>query len=170
MSLRNLISSVVVGGIITFLLWLWFHPGRVLEELSPNVLPVEEASPTPAPSIPPPTPAEAQEKLDKVFRRVLVIDPEAKPSLTAGDFNLDSSIDLAVAVKPRSDGLAELNGELPAWLPQAGLLRLQPEATPPPIHIAAGDSLLAIIHGYGAEGWRNADALQAYLLTGVRGS
>jgi hypothetical protein len=172
MSLRRELSTLVVGAVVTFLLWLWFHPRPVVEQAfaPPETL---VSSPTPAPSIPPPTPAEAQEKLDQVFRRSLLLDKDTKPSLLSGDFNLDSSMDLAVAVKPRPEALAALNGEFPAWITvdvTIQLHELKAGATPPPIHIAADQPLLAIVHGHEAAGWRNPDALQGYLLVNARGS
>jgi len=39
----------------------------------------------------------------------------------------------------------------------------------PPVVIEGRDLLLAVIHGYGPQGWRNPLALQSYLLKGVVG-
>jgi hypothetical protein len=169
MSLRETVSTLVVGAVVSLLLWLWFHPRPTIEQPGPET-PVVDASPTPAPSIPPPMVAEAQEKLDQVFRKSLVIDTGAKPTMVTGDFNQDSSMDLAVAVKPRSEGLAELNGELPAWLTQDPFFKFSSDNRPPPIHVSAGEALVAILHGHEADGWRNPEAQQAVLLVNARGS
>ncbi|MGH9760854.1 MAG: hypothetical protein ACREAC_08425, partial [Blastocatellia bacterium] len=39
-----------------------------------------------------------------------------------------------------------------------------------PIVIRTGDRLLCVIHGYGANGWRDLSSRQTYLLKGVVGS
>jgi hypothetical protein len=170
MSFRSLVPSLLVLVVVSLLLWWWFRSRPLREDPPPPAEMLTEASSTPAPPLPPPTTAEAQAKLDLAFKDTVSLDLSATPPLTAGDFNSDGSMDLAAAVKPRKEGLAELNGELPAWLTQDVTLQLDPRSSPPPpIRIAEGQPLLAIIHGLEAAGWRHPDALQGYLLTKARG-
>jgi len=170
MSLRSLVSSLLIVVVLSVLLWLGFRSRPALEEPPLPLKTLAEPEPTPAPSIPPPTTAEAQGKLDQAFRGALSLDLSETPPLAAGDFNSDGSMDLAAAVKPRKEGLAELNGELPAWLTQDVTLQLDPRRSPPPpIRIEEGQPLLAVIHGLDTAGWRHPDALQGYLLTKARG-
>jgi hypothetical protein len=170
MSLRSLASSLLIVVVVTLLLWWWARARPRPEELPPPMETLAEPSPTPAPSLPPPTTAEAQRKLDLAFKNTVKLDLGATPALTAGDFNSDGSMDLAAAVRPTRDGLLELNGELPAWLTQDVTLRLDPSRpAPPPVRIQEGQPLLAIVHGIDAAGWRHPDALQGYLLAKARG-
>jgi len=71
-------------------------------------------------------------------------------------------------VKPAPEKLAQLNEEFPTWI----LRDLSKSAEPggPRLRITAGDTLLAVIHGYGPEGWRAEDATQTYLLKNAGGT
>ena len=174
MALRQVLFALLIAAAITFFLWIWFHPRKpvvVPENMPANIEQAAVPSPTPAPSIAPPTAEEAQEKLDLIFKKAVVLDPGATPSLVTGDFNTDSSTDLVAAVKPRKEGLAELNSEVPTWIAQDATFRFDPAATspPPPVRFKEDDSILVIVHGYKAQGWRHPDALQAYVLAHARG-
>jgi hypothetical protein len=170
MSVPKLASSALILVVVSLVLWLWSRSRPQREDPPPPRQASLEPSPTPAPSIRPPAMEEAQRKLDLAFKSTVALDLGQTPALSAGDFNGDGSVDLAAAVRPRKEALAELNGELPAWLTQDVTLRLDPRQTPPPpIRIEEGQPLLAIIHGQEAEGWRHPDAQQGYLLVKARG-
>jgi hypothetical protein len=170
MSLLKLLSSLVVLTAVSLLLWLWARGRPSREEPPPPQQAVAEASPTPAPAVRPPTAVEAQHKLDLAFKSTVVLDLGENPPFVTGDFNSDGSMDLAAAVKPRSGGLSELNGEMPAWLMQDVTSLIDPRRSPPPpIRIVEGQPLLAIVHGLEADGWRHPDAQQGYLLVKARG-
>jgi hypothetical protein len=96
-----------------------------------------------------------------------------------GDFNGDGSEDLAIVARPKDARLPEINSEFANWIIQDAeqamipngnqrVVRLE-SAKPVLTKIAAGEQVLAIIHGYGAAGWRNADARQAYLVKHAAG-
>jgi hypothetical protein len=96
------------------------------------------------------------------------MDTGIKPGFIAGDFNGDLTQDIAIAIKPAPGKLESMNEEYPAWL-----LRdpLSPEdAKSPSLRVTENESLLAIIHGYGANDWRDPQATQTFLLKNVVGS
>lgn len=126
-----------------------------------------------------PTLAEAQAAVARIYKKSVTVDAEghANPFLV-GDFNGDSVEDIAVVVRPARGALAELNGELANWIledaakvqmpvVQNGRQVLPPK--PEPVRVAENDRLLAIIHGYKQEAWRNEQAQQSYLLRNAVG-
>ena len=97
--------------------------------------------------------------------------------VAVGDFNGDGSTDLAVITKVSAASLKEINNELANWLledprsvPVPGTNAANRMVPPKPVHAEAGDTLLAIIHGVGAKGWRNPEAKQTFLLKNGAGS
>ncbi len=110
---------------------------------------------------------EVQEAVKRVFKDAAVIDQSYKPSFLAGDFNGDASQDIAVILKPAPGKLDEMNQELPPWL-----LR-DPRSNKPPkvrLKIDQDEVLLAVIHGYGANDWRDPQATQTFVLKNVVGN
>jgi rhodanese-related sulfurtransferase len=108
---------------------------------------------------------EVQDAVKRVFKEAAVIDSSFNPHFLAGDFNGDASQDIAVIIKPAN--LDEMNQELPPWL-----LR-EPRSNKPPtvrLRIEKDDVLLAVIHGYGINDWRDPQATQTFLLKNVVGS
>lgn len=112
--------------------------------------------------VPPPQLTEVQQAVNRVFKEAAVIDTSHQPTFIVGDFNGDRSQDLAVVLKPASDKLSELNEEFPNWILRD--LEGPTQSRSPRLRVGAKDKLLAIIHGYEAEGWRNDQATQTYLL------
>ena len=132
-------------------------------------------SPTASQSVEPPKPAEIKNAVTRVFEKAADTDLSRDPSFVIGDFNGDGSEDLAVFVKPNDDSLAEINNVLANWIledPRNVAIQdaktVRP-AAPKPARAEKGEILLAIIHGVGAEGWRNRDARQTFLLKNAAG-
>ena len=140
--------------------------------------PVAEAQPSPtAPphgqpqqmaKLPPPDLSRVQEAVKRVFRDAALIDTSREPAFIAGDFNGDLSQDIAVVLKPAPDKLSDLNEEFPTWILRDPFAAN--ESRIPRLRVAANDALLAVIHGYGADGWRDSQATQTYLLKNAVGS
>ena len=126
----------------------------------------EQTTTKPAPNASP-TLAEVNEAVARVFKDAAIIDSKHEPNFLAGDFNGDASQDIAVIVQPVNGKLAEMNQEFPPWILRDALRNVN-RAAPPP-HIAANETLLAIIHGYGPNGWRDKEATQTYLLKNAVG-
>jgi len=105
---------------------------------------------------------EVQEALRRVFKDSAVIDTASNPSFFTGDFNGDASQDLAVVVKPAQGKLADMNEEYPAWLLRDPFLSERSER--PSLSVEEREVLLAIIHGYGDNDWRDSQATQTFLL------
>lgn len=142
--------------------------------------PAVEQPPTPQAAAPPPaaTPIdvdvanaprlpEVQDAIKRVFKDSVVLDPNHNPNFLAGDFNGDQSQDLALILKPVPDKVSEMNQEYPPWLlrdPRSN------GTTNKQLRIAKDEVLLAVIHGYGANDWRDPEATQTFLLKNVVGS
>ncbi len=135
-----------------------------------TTLHIAQASPEPTPARTAPAGApklsEVEDAVKRVFHDMAVVDPSHKSTLLQGDFNGDLSQDLAVVIKPVPEKLSDLN-EDPRWL-----LR-EPRGDrnhPVKLHIDKDETLLAVIHGYGANDWRDPEATQTFLLKNVVGS
>ena len=122
------------------------------------------------PSVPvaPPEHKEVTEAVRRVFKDSVEIDSRRKPFFIDGDFNGDNSRDLAVVIIPAPNKLAELNQEIPNWILKDPLSGDEPRI--PRLRVAANETLLAVIHGHGPNGWRDAQATQTFLLKNVVGS
>src|SRR5256714_5766454 len=133
----------------------------------------ESATPTPAP----PQESEIRDAVARTYQDAVVFDPKNSQAVV-GDFNGDGSEDIAVAVRPAAGKLEEINSEMANWIledprqvaapdprkfdPHQGVQTLEPPKERP--RVAARDHLLAVIHGYKEQGWRNPEARQTYLL------
>lgn len=126
---------------------------------------------TPAPSpLPPPQKAEVRGALQRIYGQAVLLE-ERTPAFISGDFNGDQAQDLIVSVRPADRHLANLNDPLANWIIQD--VREKPDvaaARKRPPAIKRSDILLAVIHGYGAQGWRDTEARQAYLVRNASGS
>jgi len=129
------------------------------------------AAAKPLPKLPPPTPGEVQAAFLRVFGDQLIAQFGPK-NYIVGDFNGDESEDLAIIVRPAPGKLEEINSELANWIIQDADKAFIPPPSKrvvvPPVQerprITANEEVLAIIHGFGPQGWRNPDARQAYLV------
>lgn len=118
--------------------------------------------------LPAAAPGEVQEAVKRVFKDSARLDSNLKPAFVTGDFNGDQSQDLAVVLKPEAAKIAELNEEFPNWILRD--LSGTGDFQGPRLRIAADEVLLAVIHGYGPNGWRDSQATQTFLLKNAAGS
>jgi hypothetical protein len=133
--------------------------------------PAYQPSPSPEPAqLPklPPKLDEVQDAVKRIFKDAAVIDSGHQPNFVAGDFNGDHSQDIAVVVKPAPGKLPELNAEFPAWLLRDPFAPNKPGTQP--LRIVENEMLLAVIHGYGTNDWRDPQATQTFLLKNSVGS
>lgn len=128
---------------------------------------VEDSAPQVA-KLPPPELHQVQEAVKRVFKEAAIIDSSQRPAFVAGDFNGDLSEDIAVVLKPAPEKISELNEEYPGWMLRDPFGT--PEPRSPRLRVAATDVLLAVIHGFGSQGWRDPQATQTYLLKNAAGS
>jgi len=139
-------------------------------------IPVTTPRPTPTPEpeakLPPATSAEVADAVRRIFGDDLVLVQGSAPTFIVGDFNGDSSEDVAVIAQPAAGKLNDINSDLANWtiqdadnyfVPPAGK-RVVTIKRPGPSKISDGEEFLAIIHGFGAKGWRNPIARQAYVV------
>jgi hypothetical protein len=136
--------------------------------------PAYQASPSPEnasqlnlPKVTAPKPGEVQDAVKRVFKDVAVVDTTATPHFIVGDFNGDASQDLAVVVKPAMGKLEALNEEYPAWLLRDPFARAP--SSDPQLRVSENETLLAVIHGYGPNEWRDQQATQTFLLKNSAG-
>ena len=108
--------------------------------------------------------AEVQSKIKTVFKDAAVLHPGHNPNFFTGDFNGDNSQDLVVILKPVN--LDELNRQYAPWMVRDPRSNLSTRVRPP---IQKDDTLLAVIHGFGNNDWRDPDATQTFVLKNVVG-
>jgi len=141
---------------------------KPVAEAPPPAIAPQANQPQQVAKLPPPQVTEVQKAVNRVFKETVLIDTSHQPTFIVGDFNGDLSQDLAVVLKPASDKLAELNEEFPNWILRDLSEPVQPRG--PRLRVAANDKLLAIIHGFEANGWRDHQATQTYLLKNAAGT
>lgn len=107
---------------------------------------------------------EVHDTIKRVFKDAAVLDQDHKPNFVMGDFNGDASQDLAVIIKPVK--LEEMNQEFPPWLLRAPRTSKADRAS---LKIENNETLLAVIHGYGTNDWRDPEATQTFVLKNVVG-
>src|SRR4030095_13090919 len=129
----------------------------------------QPSPPAPLPDVPklPAKENEVQDAVKRVFKDAAVLDTSYEPNFIAGDFNGDNSQDIAVVIKPVAGKLAEMNEEYPAWIVKDPFAPVLSKTVP---RIEGNDVLLGVIHGYGANDWRDPQATQTYLLKNAVGS
>ncbi len=169
---------VLVG--LAALLGACAKPGSTMPEapaaIAQPILPAAEPPRIDVALKPPaPKPAEVQSAIRRIYKDVVMVDAN---QFMVGDFNGDGSQDVAVVVKPVMGKLEEINSQVANWIledPQKIHLpdptkRVQPlPPAPPPVHVELSDTLIAILHGYGQNGWRAPEAIQTYLLKNAAG-
>jgi hypothetical protein len=124
---------------------------------------MDSLAPEPAPPPSAPRPRETQDAVRRVFGDTVTVDERRA---VAGDFNGDGAEDLAIVARPAKGALARVNHDLANWTLQDALAMARggSRARPTRVALAEGDVVLAVIHGYGAAGWRDPRARQSYLV------
>jgi len=160
-------------------------PQRVEEKpLPPGTgSPADTAAVRSAPEAPAAKPAEVEQAIERVFKGAVTIKTDRTPYFIVGDFNGDSSQDLAVAVKPTPGNLLAINDELAPWILGEPVETAKPALKGAPysklhaemarrrrVVIEERDNLLAVIHGFQSKGWRDPQATQTYLLKDAVGA
>jgi hypothetical protein len=121
--------------------------------------------------LPAPKPTEVKDVVTRVFKDAVSVDSNRNPYFLVGDFNGDYSQDIAVVIKPVAGKLSDLNQEYPPWMLKDPFHpNLPPQVRTKPLQVEFNDVLLAVIHGYGSDGWRNPEATQTYLLKDAVGN
>lgn len=167
-------SRLLVSAVLVILFWL---PGcngspRNVEKPIPVTKQPQAAPAAPPVKQPPPTQAEVENKIHRIFGDDVMVQHGASPFFILGDFNGDGSEDLAVIVRAAGGKLDHINGEFANWIIQdANTYFVAPPgkhtvSVPkiPEAKVTEREPLLAVIHGHGAKGWRTPEAQQAYLV------
>ena len=119
------------------------HSHRVALESPPAYQPTAEAPQLKLPEVAAPKIAEVEDAVERVFKDMVVVDKKQKPSFISGDFNGDSSRDLAVIIKPAEGRTVEMNTDLQPWILRDPLAR---ESNHPiRLQIEPNETLLAVM-------------------------
>jgi hypothetical protein len=135
----------------------------------PSLPAVAQSTPAPAKDVPSPKTEDVNEALVRVFNKAVTLDSNYASPVLIGDFNGDGFEDIAIALKPNPESLAEINGEFANWALE-DVKQTEQAAKPTPVKAERTDTLIAIIHGVGAKGWRDPEARQAFLLRNAAGT
>ena len=161
---KSILIALIVAG--SFLIASCGRSHQAVAEAPPPAYhPVPETAVPETPALPAKL-DEVQSAVKRVFKEAARVDTAREPSFVAGDFNGDHSQDIAVVIRPTAAGVSELNQDYPAWIikdPFVSQLRA-------PLHIEENEVLLAVIHGYGANDWRDPQATQTFVLKNAVGS
>ena len=136
-----------------------------LVESAPAYQPTPTTPQISLPKVVAPKLPEVQEAVKRVFKDGAVIDENTRPSFFTGDFNGDASQDIAVVLKVAPGKLSEMNEEYPTWLLRDPFAKERTQ-----LNVEERDVLLAIIHGFGDNDWRDSQATQTYLLKNAVGN
>ena len=129
--------------------------------------PVSEAVVS-VPAVVAPKLTEVNDAIQRVFKFAAVVDSNFKPGFVAGDFNGDAVQDIAVVITPAPGKSSEMNQEYPPWLLRDALNPTMQRSGV--LRVNDNEVLLAIIHGYGPNDWRDPQATQTFLLKNAVGS
>ena len=142
------------------------RPPQVEHAPPPSPAAVEHLRPAVVgPDFTPARPREVRAAVARAFGRA--VEPLRDDGMV-GDFNGDGAPDLAVEVRPAAGHVAEVNDAVANWTIQDCAV-VSPSARPPdhprvrPV-VAEDERLVAILHGFGARGWRDPGARQVYLI------
>src|SRR5215216_2110857 len=136
-----------------------------LAEAPPAYQPTPQSTPVPMGVAQTAKLSEVQDAIKRVFKDAAVLDPNYNPNFLAGDFNGDASQDLAVIIKPAN--LEKMNHENSPWLLRAPRTNRVDRTR---LKVAKDEVLLAVIHGYGTNDWRDPEATQTFVLKDVAGN
>lgn len=138
----------------------------VVVEQPPAYQPTAQSAPMPIAIAQAPKLSEVQEAVRRVFKDAVLIDSNYNPSFLAGDFNGDTSQDIAVILKPAPDKVEMMNEEFPPWLLRDPRVRSSEKKS---LRVEKDEAVLAVIHGYGPNDWRDPEATQTFVLKNVVG-
>jgi hypothetical protein len=110
--------------------------------------------------------SEVRETVKRIFKGSAVVREPISSSFAAGDFNGDVVEDIAIVVRSAPSKVSELNNEYPPWI-LSDLAATTGNTRP---RIKESDLLLAIVHGYGVNEWRDSEATQTFLLRNAVGN
>lgn len=136
------------------------------------------ARPDASPRATPPPLADVQGALARVYHDAVILQTSRAAPSVVGDFNGDGSQDIALVVTPAKGKLPQINSEFASWLVGEPRKVIPPEVRgdvkifpkrPEPVVVRQDDLLLAVIHGYQKEGWRNPLSAQTFLLRNAVG-
>jgi hypothetical protein len=168
---RALITAKVIGAVTFVSLCSWAcganSQSQKIEAPPSRSQTVAASTPQQIAKLPPQN-NEVREAVKRVFKDAAVIDTSSNPNFIAGDFNGDLSQDIAVVLKPSPGKLSRMNEESPPWILRDPFVPPQPGKPRP--SVSDDEVLLAIIHGYGPNDWRDPQATQTYLLKNVVGT
>jgi hypothetical protein len=114
----------------------------------------------------------------RIYKDTVTVDTTRENYFVLGDFNGDKSQDIAIVVVSGNRKLSELNSEYANWILEDPIsvgelaeARSKAHAAPEPrpTIIRSNDVLLAVVHGFQQEDWRNPKATQTYLLKNAVG-
>ena len=139
---------------------------RTAVEQSPAAYqPTPESTPVRLVAAAAPKLPEVHDAIKRIFRDAAVLNQNYNPNFLMGDFNGDASQDLAVIIKPVN--LEEMNQDYPPWLVRAPRTSRVDRTR---LKIERDEALLAVIHGYGTNDWRDPEATQTFVLKDVVGN
>jgi hypothetical protein len=133
--------------------------------------PAYQPSPSsPAPELPklPAQLTEVHAVVKRVFKDAANVDKNRDLNYVVGDFNGDRSQDIAVIIRPAAGQIDEMNQEFPPWILKDPFVQSRRDGSI--LRIDENETLLAVIHGNGANDWRDPEATQTYLLKNAVGS
>lgn len=140
--------------------------------------PPAQPQPDASPSATPPPLADVQGALQRIYHDAVILQTSRDTPFVVGDFNGDDSQDIAIVVTPAKGKLPNINSEYASWLVGDPRRVMLPEVRgdvkvfpkrPEPVVVRQDDTLLAVIHGYQKEGWRNRLSAQTFLLKNAVG-
>ncbi len=133
--------------------------------------PAFQPSPSPPPPDLPKLPAQLTEVhavVKRVFKDAADLDKNRDLNYIVGDFNGDRSQDIAVIIRPAVGQIDEMNQQFPPWILKDPFVQARRDGSV--LSIDENETLLAVIHGNGANDWRDPEATQTYLLKNAVGS
>jgi len=167
---RGLRNRMICGALVAVSLFSTAcnESQQLAVEAPPAAQPALPPDPVHLPNLSPPKVLDVQVAVKRVFKDAVVIDTSRSPSFLAADFNGDLSQDIAVVLTVAPGKLAAMNEEFPAWILRDPFVPVTPGLQR--LRIEENDLLLAVIHGYGPDEWRDQQATQTCLLKNAVGS
>jgi hypothetical protein len=158
----SFLYQILLGGCIAFA-----GCSNKQQAQGPQSQSMQTSQSQPTASVSPPSLTEVHQAVERVFKSAALIDESRSPSFVVGDFNGDRSEDIAVIITTAPGKVSDMNQQFPPWILKDPFINTEPGMTP--LRVSERETLLALIHGYGAEGWHDSQATQTYLLKNALG-